>query len=594
MNQIESIQKSALFSDRNFLILIGMLLLFVTAIGARRKPAGRGTGRYASATEILTHLGNWARLPLSAVAVALIYTGLLSMVLAWRYWEEGTLMDRGRLGMIACLVLILAILIYWILLEAVLSKFETNRFLLGGKWFFAIPLSLREKDRFEHIRVQGRAGTGKTDGFMFPQLIEDASGSCSAVVLDVKSPEAFHALAGAWCAKGKKVILFDPYHPDCPGFNPLSSGTGRALDQIEETVYGKQNNNAENASRWFVIQERRLFRWMCELILTYQDPCQRSLPMVYELANRGVPALEAAVTYCGRKDIQEKMMPLFQHKQRLQDVLSGILNTLDLFADPKLSAAFSRADLDLDLLFREPTLLILASPFSNPKARLATAILLRAIMLKVYERPVRTAKDGPPLFFYLDEFYALHFPDLADFANTARSARAGVVTFLQAEEQLYRYERHEIASIATNTKTQIYLQGCDMPTCKRLSEQMGKRLIEEKRTGRSWGRRATITTAYVERPLMEPSEIYHLEPDKPLVFIGGMRPFQIKRVSSYRTRRFKRRRGLPAAAYRPSLEPLTPPAYRDLDLPPGGAPPSPTMPTAPGPMGDDVIGWELT
>lgn len=596
MNSLDSIRNIQSFTDQYFYLLIGFLVLLVLVIGTRRKPGAKGSGRLATAWEALSHLGNWARFPLCVYAVVLIYAGLLAIVFAWRLHQVGlsTFEHPDQMVIILTASMIIALLLYGLLLEFFFNQRDKNRFILGTKRIvLPITLSLPEKDRFEHIRVQGRAGTGKTDGFMFPQLIEDASGECSAVVLDVKSPEAFKTIGGAWSAKGKKVILFDPYHPDCPGFEPLADATDQALAQIEEAVYGKRNTDANDTSIWFDLQERRLFRLMCQLVRGYRDPKQCSLPMVYQLALRGVPALEAAVTYCRDSTLQSEFTNAFQNKQRLTDILSGILNKLDLFSDQSISAAFSRSDLDLGLLFREPTLLIIASPHSNPKARLAASILLRALMLKVYERPVRTKEDGLPLFVYLDEFYALHLPDLADFANTARSARVGIITYLQAEGQMTRYKPHEVVSIAVNTKTEICLQGCDQTTCERISELSGKCLIPDKRVSRSFRGGRVTTTAYLERQVLTVDEIYNMPLGAALLHIGGLRPIWVKLVSSYRDWVFKRRRGLPVEAYRPNREPLTPPSYKDLDLPgPDIFPssnPSPMPPGAPG--GGEIVGW---
>jgi len=596
MNPLEPIRNVQSFTDRYLFLIVGFLVLFVLVAGAKKKPKGKGTGRLATPWEILRHLGNWARFPLSVYAVVMIYAGLLTIVFSWRFYRVGlsAFAHPDQMIIIFTGSMVGVLFLYGLLLEFFFNELDKNRFILGRKRIILpVTLSLPEKDRFEHIRIQGRAGTGKTDGFMFPQLIEDASGNCSAVVLDVKSPEAFKTIGGAWSAKGKKVILFDPYHPDCPGFEPLAAASDQTLAQIEEAVYGKRNTDANDTSIWFDLQERRLFRMMCELVKGYQDPKQCSLPMVYQLALRGVPALEAAVTYCRDPALQSEFPNAFQNKQRLSDILSGILNKLDLFSDQMIAAAFSRSDLDLGILFREPTLLIIASPHSNPKARLAASLLLRAMMLKVYERPVRTREDGLPLFVYLDEFYALHLPDLADFANTARSARVGIVTYLQAEGQMTRYKPHEVVSIAVNTKTEICLQGCDLITCDRISDLSGKCLVPDKRVARSFRGGRVTTTAYLEKQVLTVDEIYNMPLGAALLHIGGLRPIWVKLVSSYRDWVFKRRRGLPVEAYRPNREPLTPPSYKDLDLPgPDIFPssnPSPMPPGAPG--GGEIVGW---
>lgn len=564
MRAFEAIQDSALFSGWAFWIAVGVLFLVCVAIGKREKPQLRGSGRFAGKTDIVRKYGDWSRLPLSFFAVLLIYAVLILIAgpVLYSIWGWDGLAGRVWLITISIQLLVISIMIYIAFFH---KRFkEINRYPFGQVRYLGLKVTLwlPEKDRFEHIKIQGRAGVGKTTGFMFPGLISDAAGECSAVALDVKSPELFETVAGSWSARGKKVILWDPYHPDCIGFEPLGAAGPNALSRIEESVYGKRDTSANAQSTFFDDQERRLFRLCCQLVQTYKDPAQCNLPMVHQLALRGSPAIEAAVTYCHNPLLQEEFNHLFHNRQRVPDLIGGMLNKLDLFSDPKIAAAFSRPDLDLDVLFREPTLLIIASPQSNPKSRLGAAILLRSVMLKIFEKPTR-GSEGLPIFFYLDEFYNLHLPEMPDFVNTARSTRTGVITFLQTHEQLYQYERHEIGSLSINQKLQIYLQGCDIAHCKELSERLGKTLIKDKRVSRSRGRRSQ-TIFYLEVPLMAPDSIQMLPNDVALCFSSDLRPFLAKRLFSYKSAEFKRRTRLPASAYRPCTEPLSPPCYRDL------------------------------
>lgn len=593
MKQFEAIRDSGLFSGWTLAIAVGVLFLVCVAIGKREKPQLRGSGKFAGTARIIRKYGDWSRLPLSFFAVLLIYAVLVPLAAAVLYSIWGWDGFTGRIWMTTILVELfpIAIALY---IALFLDRFKKiNRYPFGQIRYlgFRVTLWLPEKDRFEHIKIQGRAGVGKTTGFMFPGLISDAAGECSAVALDVKSPELFETVAGAWCARGKKVILWDPYHSDCIGFEPLGAAGQNALSRIEESVYGKRDTKADAQSTFFDDQERRLFRLCCQLVQSYKDPAQCNLPMVHQLALRGSPAIEAAVTYCRNPLLQEEFNHLFHNRQRVPDLIGGMLNKLDMFSDPKIAAAFSRPDLDLDILLREPTLLIIASPQSNPKSRLGAAILLRSVMLKIFERPTRG--EGLPIFFYLDEFYNLHLPEMPDFVNTARSTRTGVITFLQTHEQLYQYQRHEIGSLSINQKLQIYLQGCDIAHCKELSERLGKTLIKDKRVSRSRGRRSQ-TVSYLEVPLMTADSIQMLPNDVALCFSSDLRPFLVKRLFSYKSAEFKRGTCLPASAYRPCTEPLSTPSYKDLDLPgpesftPSNAS-SPGLPGAPG--GKDVPGW---
>ncbi len=560
----------AVLSNQGFLLLCGGIFLILILVGWVNKSGGRGTGRYATTPEILRHMGNWARFPLAPLMFVFVLLGIAlpALGIIYRVDPQMIMNIQNRWPNYLGVLLIASVLVFWFIFEVYLLPADKNRFPLGEKLgVFSINLSLPEKARFEHIRLMGRAGTGKTSSFMFPQLLEDAAGNCTSIFLDVKSPEAYKTIAGAWTARGKKVILFDPFQKDCVGFDPLASVDQRGLGQIVETVYGKIDTNENATSLWFEEQERRFFSLLCELVMGFKDPGQRSLPMVYQLALRGIPAIQEVVTYCRNTNLQEQFEPYFKNMNRISDVISGVLNRLDLFAQPEIAAAFSRSDLDIDLLFREPVLLVIASPHSNAKARLGASILLRAIMQKVYASPVRKKKDGVSVFFYLDEFYALHLPDMADFANTARSARVGILTGLQTPEQLLRYKRHEVASISINTKVEVYLQGCDPQTCEVLSKRLGRRVIKEKRRSRSIKHGTSVSVSYLEILLETPDSIENLPEDQALIFCAGMRAIKIKQMPFYKTHRYKKQIDLPVTAYRPNLDPLSPPHFKDIDIP---------------------------
>jgi len=586
MNLFNALRGSEFFTGRTGIIAVGVLLLLALYAGTRKRAGGRGTGKFARPTEIILRYGDFASFPLSLFAVSVLYAFLMAIAGVLLYLGEGALGFNSvrRVMAIGAPLLFLSILLYLLWRSWILES-RGNRYPFGRIRYlgFYVLLWLPEKDRFEHVKIQGRAGTGKTTGFMFPGVLQDAEGNCSVVALDVKSPQAFETVAGAWCAKGKKVILFDPYHPECIGFEPLATATLQTLSRIEEAVYGKRDTSAEDQTIFFDDQERRLFRLCCRLVKAYKDPRQCNLPMVHQLALRGVPALESAVTYCRDAGLQREFNTFFENRQQVHNLLGGMLNKLDLFSDPKVAAAFSRPDLDLSILFQEPSLLIVASPQKDPKARLGAALLLRALMLKIYEKPERESGQGLPIFIYLDEFYNLFLPEMPDFVNTARSTRTGVTTFMQTQEQLYQYKRHEVGSLSINQKLQIYLKGCDITLCKDLSDRLGKRLLKERRVSRSWLRPSQTTTVHVEAPLLTPDQIENLDHDQALCFTGDMRGFLIERISSLTTALFRKKARLPAKAYRPNPEPLVAPSYKDFSDPMGseGSPHVPPPPSGP-------------
>lgn len=566
--------------DPFFLVLFGVGFLLLLLIPFLKKRSKRGTGRFATIFEIMRPFGNWTKWPLNALGSILVYLLLLLMSAAALFIHQGVApFKQGlKLAAVAIALWVVAAVFYRFLSTAFFIRVNSWPFGERGLLGMRVELTLSEKDRYEHILVEGRAGAGKTSGFMIPGLLKDAEGKCSVVALDVKAPEIYDTVAGYWNKHGKKVILIDPYHKEGIGFEPLAASIGGvALARLEQMVYGKPNTRADEQSKYFDDQERRLFRLYCTLVQTFTDPKQVNLPILYQLGVRGIKVLEEAVRYCRNEKVQEEFQLFSESKHRLPELLAGMLNKLDFLSDPEISAAFSRSDLDLEILFREPTLLIIASPQSNPKARLAAAVVLRALMLKVYERPNRKEGEGLPLFLYLDEFYNIYLPDMPDFVVTARSARVGVATFYQTDEQLDQYERHEKASLQANRKFEVYFQGLPIKKCKELSERIGKTLIKVKERSRSFLRGNQVRITEREADLLSPDDIQNLADHKALCFVAGVRPFLVNRLMAHKTRRYKRKLNFPPAAYRPTPEPLIAPAFRDLPEPPAtgpGAPPA--------------------
>jgi type IV secretory pathway TraG/TraD family ATPase VirD4 len=122
-------------------------------------------------------------------------------------------------------------------------------------------LRLPERRRCSHVLLIGGTGADKTSRYMKPNLLADARDGHSAVVIDVKFPDAQEGLADvipAFLACGRDVQLFAPWHPEVTLRFPLLDGVRTLTDAMDlrDLVIGHTERRGENP--FFLNLERKL------------------------------------------------------------------------------------------------------------------------------------------------------------------------------------------------------------------------------------------------------------------------------------------------------------------------------------------------
>ncbi len=397
---------------------------------------------------------------------------------------------------------------------------------------FGLPRLLR----FLHTLIGGPTGEGKSSSLIILPLLFDADSPGSALAPDAKSPELFYWVAGRWIKKGKKVVLFDPWHPDCAGVNPIPGADDQELQAIVETVL-KEKEEVLKEESFFKSRTKYLLYAVLKLVQSWDDEfC--NLPAVY----RAVESVETLDNLIAGADTDVKRLfddfGLLGGEAKV-NALTSIRDKLDIFMDKDVRKAFSKADFKLEMLFNEkdPCLLIIGAPIDKKQqgSRIASLIANLVTNMAFKERRLlkqaiqRGQKSFIPndLYLYADELRNLKIAQLPDLVSIAREIKMHVICSV-TDLDFLRYYGRDFGALMGNLRSKIFLGGLDHDSCEYISKSLGKKEVI------TYGLvRDDAISRTEQRLVMEPAEVHNLDKKKLLVFTSETKPFIADRVSVY-------------------------------------------------------------
>lgn len=464
-----------------------------------------------------------------------------------------------------------------------------NTYLTGGirfSWF----RGSRKEQRQGHTLIVGPSGSGKTSKFIVPGLLEDASNNCSVIAVEAKcsdQEDMFALIAPTWAAASKKVMLFDPWsgnssekHSSDPSqistsnystlsFNPLLNlrpsfrdpDTRDAVELVVDALYRTyetEKGSLSGDAQYHADQEKDLLKGILTISL-FRPKAERNLSAIAELVHGTVEHILSYVTTTANlkttshedaKDILNNLQWFISanniHVDSRAKMMRGIAGKLAVFTNPRVIPFVTSNQLDLDLVFREPTLLCIKAPLNVPGATTLASIIIRLLMSKVPHKPAYGAGDDFKIFFYLDELPSLAIPRFAEFCKTARSSGTGIVAAIQDRSDLADIIQPKlgitsIGGLISNFKTQIYLPGLSPDTAKYLSDAFGKTTIKKRRNMRSTTNPVDFnyTTTREEVLLITADQIRNMNQNKAIIVDMNLRPFFIYTAPWYRSMRYR-------------------------------------------------------
>jgi type IV secretory pathway TraG/TraD family ATPase VirD4 len=426
--------------------------------------------------------------------------------------------------------------------------------------------------RFLHTLIGGPTGEGKSSALIIPPLLFDADSPGSAVVPDAKSPELYNWVAGRWLKSGKKVYLFDPWHPETIAINPLLGADEQELLTICDVMLREKEEAIGKEDLFFKSRTRYLLYAILKLVQTLK-PEYCNLATVFKISE-SVTTLEKFINTS-----DDYIQAIFDDFHKLNsetrvNALTSIREKLEPFMEEPVRKAFSKKEFDLSMLFREnqPCLLVLGCPIhkKEPGTKLASLMVNLVINMAFEERTLmkqaiqrgERAMTPNDLYLYLDELRNLKVTGLPDLVSIARETRTHVIASV-TDLGFLKYYRDDYGSLMSNFRTRVFMRGLDYDSAKYISDSLGKNRVVSYRLFRG------LMVSQESLNLLDPDKVTNIPEDKIICFTSKTNPFTANKVSIYKRKWLQKMKVAPPKEIRKlyqlwgnAKEPLA-----DLELP---------------------------
>jgi len=408
-----------------------------------------------------------------------------------------------------------------------------RRRLLGWRWE---PVYVSERQRTSHRHVLGKTGSGKTQGVLFPQVLQDVLDGKGCVVVSGKGSDEEIAtvkgivrLAGreadlrvfalpAWSRPGLEshaynMLHVDPRGPDDPGGDPeaVAERVFSALPLGEHPYYNAQalamttalcrllHGVVDEAGRGFVFTMRDLA--VCLKGVGRKDaPCRCALDH----------CLERSVDRDAARDVLSQIDRLGHEVHR---TLSGLVGAVDRFQSPLVNAC------DPGIVMREVlernlvVYLQLPANLYKVQAPALGKVFLMDIQQEGSLRQVhRRTRNQRPFSVVVDEFGRFADLTFVDSLNQLRDANLQFTVAHQSLADLEMVSREFATAVWDNTRVKDLLSQDNPALCEMVARSIGTQ-HEVRRTVRSESG-PLLTSLATREASSELVESYRLHPNR--------------------------------------------------------------------------------
>ena len=345
-----------------------------------------------------------------------------------------------------------------------------------------------------HTAAFGTSGSGKTFGFVLPNIISAAHEGWSMVISDPKG----ELVAGKWNAGGEyepgiadwlieqgyRVLVLNFKNPVQGShlWNPLYE----ARDDAEfRRVCEAMINCAGKENPFFAGGESNLFTSLVGLTkytAGFIDDW-RHMRTVLSLLAWPVEALEGEFD----KEFREGRLPTFFYekwqssKGMFNNFATGVANKVAVMTDGPLAAVTAGHDVDMVSIAREKTALFVILPTQGDLRPLLTAFYFLLFKRLVDFAEANHNRLPIPARFILDEFANIgRIPDFNSRVSFDRGLGINYICILQSLTQLGSlYGTADAETILGNMDVRIALRVNDMRTARYFASMLGKARVRE-------------------------------------------------------------------------------------------------------------------
>lgn len=438
----------------------------------------------------------------------------------------------------------------------------------NGVAFRAGDMIIPSSQRNRHLLIVAKTGSGKTTKLILPVLYSDCmSKTRSTIVIDSK-PEMWGKLASMTRKYNpeKKIILFNP-------LDTFRSLSWNILSKIHDETDAKliantiimatDNPTSKSDSPFF--RNNALSVLNSVMVGLLNDPSDTlSMPRIHQLVQSGMKELCNWIdahphALRNSRSFVELARSGSQNADTIMSELSMRLAAWDL---PAIRATTALAELDVECLIQQPTLMVVEFRESElemlrPMANVIVVELLRFLTKRAESEPGHSLPR--PVGMVIDEFASAlgRLPDIHVKLNTLRSRNVSIVAAVQSTQQIKANYGEDADSVLAGFSTKIFMPALDLVDAEYASKESGQMTIRFKTSSKGSNKKITefvpsmndSTQEQVQqRAVLTPDEIGRpinnietfLLPNTP-VFQGFLIPFykdplMLKRLTEFGAR----------------------------------------------------------
>lgn len=447
----------------------------------------------------------------------------------------------------------------------------------------------RRYERNRNVLVVGGSGSGKTRGFIEPNIMQM---NANYLVTDPKGetlPRMGHMLEQA----GYKVLAFN-----CVDFsqslhyNPLAYIQDEAdiLEFVTCFIDNTEGDKEHSGDPFWTNAERLLYVALIGYLVRHCPPADRSLSGVVTLLSLA-KAKESDEDYRSPLDVlfaevetgmrfveDEKASiesfdptrrasfdPAGAHRwvkvadpvsvdadfcllhykmfkdaagKTLKSILVSCNTRMEPFAIPQVRELVSYDEMELDRLGdtgERRAVFAIMSDTSSLYSFLFAIMMWQTMNILCKRALVRYGGALPvPVMLLMDEFANIgRLPDVEKMVAVVRSRNISMAFGLQSLSQLKSAYKDDAATIVDCCDTTLFLGGKSTDTVKEIAESVGKETVATITYNESRGASASSTRNWntIERDLMQPAEVAKLPRDEAIVLIAGANPLRDKKYA---------------------------------------------------------------
>jgi type IV secretion system protein VirD4 len=429
-----------------------------------------------------------------------------------------------------------------------------------------------------NILVYGAPGTGKSQGFVKPFILQAAERGESVILVDPKA-EFYEAYSAYLRNKGYTVKVFNLLdRENSDGFNCFNDiQVDKNLVQAIAEIIINNTSNAKEKQDFWEKSEKNLLMALLHYVLTMTDEGgnilpieQRSIGTIYRmLATNNIAALDKKFKNLPQGHSALPPYGIFKqaNPQILGNIIIGLGSRLNVFQDRFVDKITMYNDIDLELPGKQKCayFCVISDQESSMEFLSSMFFSLLFVRLSDYARKHGENRRLPvSVNVMLEEF--CNIGKLLDFSrslSTSRSRGINIQIITQSIPQLAgRYPRTEWQEIVGNCDCQLFLGCNDQMTAEFISSLCGDMSVRVNNsmvpmtplfspvlhTTRPYTHNKTSTG----RALMMPDEIRRMPYEECIALVRGQKPLKLVKITPKEHPAFEQLQYSKITDYKPS------------------------------------------